>query len=703
MKQRFPRRTRPLVAVAAILFASFGIAAASHVVRTGPDLYARLAVIQVLRAPDEKVRIDALAFLNKIGPRGLHAVTTRAREGPIPDELFAIVARFGDEPEIDILAENLAALSNERRMLAVGALARIGSEASARAAGPALADISPEVRSLAHDALRGHPEEILRGAVQDALGAPSFQPDFVCSVLVDEGVVAAAVEPVAAGLRSDDPIRVYNSLALARATFPRYPPGSAHDAVLVSSIVAALPRLQSSAQEGGIEVLAALSGPEAQGALCDAATSRSLGAAARLLAISSLGRRAGPRVIASLEDVIRTGPVEFRLAAANALALTASEADSLRWMDTIEKNGMDVEGREALLHAVALRGSVTLVPRLFALAHSSDSPGLIDAIHRLLSTDAHASVPYLLDELKGAQPQPLLWLDGELRSLTGHETRIVGAWRTTEDFEKERAAVNDEWGRWWKSNKDGSPDEWRTSAQRETQEGLRSSKPTERADAVARLIALAPPDLDARLIEMLDDPADVVWGPLQGGLVGSATSTGNDLLRGRLTGASPRAASRAARLLGLRSDWTSVNALIAAVKAGDMTVRKEAAASLGRLRDASASRPLMTLLREQDTSLRQAAIAALSQIADRSIEGDLLDGLGSSEKVYRAACITLLGACGSRLAIRPLIKCFRDADENAQQSAMRSFQALTGIMPSVLDPAESEIRNWETLVERRQR
>ncbi|MCE9583931.1 MAG: HEAT repeat domain-containing protein [Planctomycetes bacterium] len=703
MKQRFPRRTRPLVAAAAILFASFGFAAASHVVRTGPDLYARLAVIQVLRAPDEKVREDALAFLKKVGPRGLNAVASRSREGPIPDELFAIVAQFGGDEEIDVLTGSIAGSGDERRKLAVGALARIHSEAAARAAGPALADPSPEIRELAHEALRGHPAEILGEAVRQALGVPSFQPEFVSAVLVNEGLVAAAVGPVSEGLRSDEPIRIYNSLNLARATFPRFPPGAGKEATLVASIAAAIPRFEPQAQALAIEILVALSGPEALDAICDAARSSRLGMTARSQAIEALGVRPGPKATAALEEVIRGARIELRFAAAEALAKTAKEADAARWLDRIESEAVDHEGREALLRGISVRGSISLVPRLFALARKSDSRTIEETLHRLFTRDPRGAIPYLLDEMKEAEPQLLNWLDMELRNVTGHQTRIAGAWRTAEDYQNERDSLKKDWSLWWSLNKDRSLEEWKTSAQHETEGGLHSSKPAERAEAVMRLIKLAPSDLDLRLAAMLDDPSEFVWVRVQTGLTGPPSPSGNDALRARLGDNSPRAASRAARVLGLRGDRVSVDALILAAKAGDVTVRREAAAALGRIGDPKASRTLVPLLRDPDSALQDAARDALDALADRSIEGDLLEGLRSTDAGFRLSCITLLGRCGTRLAVRPLLKHFHDPDENAQQSALRSFQALAGITPPVLDPSESEIRNWENLVERRQR
>ena len=128
MRQRFPRRVRPLVGVAAITFASFGGAAAAHVAKRGPDLYARFAVFQVVLAQPDKLPEDALAFLKKIGPRGARAIASRAREGSIGDELFAILAASAGEGEIDLMSASVVGSTEGRRKDALGALINFNSE-----------------------------------------------------------------------------------------------------------------------------------------------------------------------------------------------------------------------------------------------------------------------------------------------------------------------------------------------------------------------------------------------------------------------------------------------------------------------------------------------------------------------------------------------------------------------------------------------
>jgi HEAT repeat protein len=704
MRQRFPRRARPLVAVAAITFASFGVAAASHVAKRGPDLYARLAVIQVVRAPNDKVRDDALSFLKKFGPRGTPAIASRAREGSIPDELFAVMAASAGEDEIDLLAASIVGSTDGRRKNAIEALARIHSEAAARAAGPALADPSHDVRNAAREALRGHPESVFSTAVRDTMATASFDPEFVAAVLVDEGLVAAAVGPVAEGLRSSEPTRIYNALYLARATFPRFPPGAGREASLAISIVAALPRIaEPGAQQLAVEVLAALSGPEAMTAICDIASMKKYPLPIRLQAIEILAGRGDPKATATLEALVRGERKDIRVAAAEALARTATPEDAARWLELIERGKVDPDGRDALLHAIGISGAGSLAPRIIALVRAGESPLLRETLHRIVARDPKAGIPALLDDLTTQDPNGLAWTDAELKALTGHLSKWKGMGRTMQDFERDREALHKEWTFWWNLNKDKAPEEWRLGAQQEAAEGLRSPRAVERALAVARIARLAPDDLEVRLIPLMDDPEEQVWVRLQEALALRPSPAVNEMIRGRLVAGTSREKWRAARLLGLRGDTASTDALLERLKSEEAALRRECARALGRLGDRRASKPLVPLLRDTAADTRDAARDALADLADRSVEPQLLEGLKSADADYRLSCVLLLGRCGSKAAVRPLVRFFHDQSQVTQQSALHSFQNLSGIMPAVLDPSESDLRKWEELVERRQR
>lgn len=703
MRQRFPRRARPLVAVAAITFASFGVAAAAHVVRRGPGLYARLAVIQVTRAPSDQVRDDAAAYLAKLGPAAVPAIAARAREGPIPDELFSVLARWAGESDADLLAASVVGTSEKRRRAAIEALGRIGTEPAALAAGRGLADPAPDVRTAARDALRGHSELVLVAAVRQAMGEPTFAPEFIATVLVGEGCVGAAVEPVADGFRSGDAIRIYNALNLARAVFPAYPPGADKEATLSSSIAATLRRLEPGAQLLALEVLAALSGPDAQRALCDIAASQNHAFAVRREAVARLAGRRDPEVVATLERMVQKGFTELRLAAGEALGRSATAADAARWMTLVEGRDLDAVGREAFVRAIGGAGDGALIPRMVALLRSWDAPSLRDALRAILVRDPRAGVPVLLAELAGSQPNGLIWIDQELRTITGHESRLSVAWRTAEEFRQERDAVHREWTEWWEKNRERTALEWQELAQREAEDGLRSRRASERAAAVTRLMRVAPGDLEARLVPMLDDPDEGVWTRLQEALSPGGTPAGNRMLRELLAAGTPRQASRAARLLGRRGDAEALDPLVEALGSKTAAVRREAATALGLLKDRKASLALVPLLRDESNPVAVAARDALAELADPAVEPDLLVGLNSPSEDLRLSCILLLGRCGTRAAVRPLARFFQNPSQVVQQSALHSFQALSGIMPNRLDPGELDLRKWEELVERRQR
>lgn len=703
MRQRFPRRSRPLVAVAAITFASFGVAAAAHIARRGPGLYARLAVIQVTRAPSEQVRDDAAAYLGKLGPLAVPAIAARAREGAIPDELFSLLARWAGEPETDLLAASVMGTPVKRRREAIEALGRIGTEPAAMAAGKGLADPAPDVREAARGALRGHSEAVLVAAVRQAMGEPTFAPEFVAAVLVSEGRVGAAVDPVADGFMSGDAIRIYNALNLARAVFPGYPPGAEKEATLSSAIAATLRRLEPGAQVLALEVLASLPGPEAQRALCDIASSQNHHFAVRREAIARLAGRRSPEVVATLERLVQKGFTELRLAAGEALGGSSTAADAERWMTQVEGRTLDAVGKEAFLRAIAGAGDGTLIPRMVALLRSWDAPSLRDALRAVLLRDPRAGVPVLLGELADAQPNGLIWIDQELRTITGHESRLSVAWRTAEEFRQERDSVHREWTGWWETNRERTTLEWQELAQREAEDGLRSRRASDRAAAITRLMRVAPGDLESRLVPMLDDPDEGVWTRLQEALSAGGTPAGNRMLREMLAAGTPRQVSRAARLLGRRGDAESLDALVDALRSTTAAVRREAASALGLLRNRKASAALVPLLQDESNPVAVAARDALAELADPAVEPDLLRGLSSPNEDLRLSCILLLGRCGTKASVRPLVRFFQDPSPVVQQSALHSFQALAGIMPGRLDPGELDLRKWEELVERRQR
>ena len=702
MKQRFPRRARPLVAVAVLAFASFGVAAASHVTKRGPDLVARLYVIQVCRSEDPAVRDPALKGLRKLGARAMPALVGRAREEPLQDELFIVLAEFADESCVDLVAAGVTGGGLERRLAAARGLARIGTAEAALALGPALADPSPEVRAAAREGMRGHSAETLRGAVALAIAVPSMVPEFIRQVLLDEGMIAAAVAPVSEALRSEDPTRVSNAIYLAHHVFPGYPPGRESEPPLVSALLKAMSRLDPGSQGLAIETLGALAGPEAAEALGQIALNRRLGPQPRLAAVRALGQRRDAKTLAALEETMREPLYAVRLAAAEALGAIGSAEDADRWLGQLERGALDRESRDLMLRAVALAGGASLTARLLALARSTDSAVPIEAVRRVAAKDPVTALPALIDSIADAAPQAMPWLNGMIQDLTWHRSVFRHVPPTMEEFRRVREAVDKDWRLWWSLNKDRNPEDWKTAGAKELEADLAGGSALERLDAVARLVRMEPADLETRLLPLLGDSEESVWAKVQQVLISKSSPAGREVLRNAVVKGDALAAGRAARVLGLVEDRTSLEWILKGAARKDPGVRRDCAYALGRLADPKGSKALAAMLRDEDAGVRAAARDALDILGDRTVEAELIAGLGSSDADYRLSCILLLGRVGGPACVRPLVKLFGDDSEPIQRAAIRAIQDLTGRMPP-LHPGDGEIRGWEQFLERRSR
>jgi HEAT repeat protein len=701
MRQRFPRRARPLLAAAGLMFAASGIAAASHVARHGTGLYARLAVLQAMRSDDEDVRADALELLKKLGPRAAPAIASQALEKPLPDDLFSLLAAHADETTIKELEKSVVGQSESRRREAVAALGRVGSPEAILMAAPALADASPLVRNAAREAVRGRPPEVLAAAFGRAMAEPAFNPEFARAVFVEEGLVGSAARPIAEALRSGDHVRSWNALAFGKALFSSHPPGREHERDLIDALDLALQRLDAAASVSALEILSALSDPAAMRVMGAVALNRQAPEPTRVEALRVLASAATPEALGILEQAVRDPRFAVRFAAAEGLSRIGRPEDASRWLESIERREVDFEGREVMYRAIAGAGGAELTSRLIGLAPTMESPTLLETIRRVAAKDPSVSIPVLISTLADVAPQAASWLDQLLRELTWHRSVWRGDARTMEEFRRARDAVGKDWRRWWELHGAKSPEEWKAEGLREIEGELKSPDASIRFGAVARLVAIRPHDLENRVLALLSDPEPFVWDKAFDAIAEDLSPGARELLRARIPAGAAREASRAARALGRVGDRVALDALLKGLDREEPAVRRGCAWALGRIPDPKASRPLFPLLRSDDSDLRSAARDALQEIADPSLEGDLIAGLGTEDTEYRVTCAGLLGRCGTSAAVRPLAKLLGDPEELVMRAAMRALHTLIGRPPKTLTPTDFELTQWEEEAARR--
>jgi HEAT repeat protein len=702
MRQRFPRKARWAVAVAALAFASFALAAARHVTQRGADLFARLYVIQVCRAPNDEVRLAGARGLRKLGARALPAMADCAREQQVPDDLFIQLASVADASVVDAIAPGLLDGTDERRLAAARALARIGTSEAALALAPGIADLHVDVRGAAVEGLRGHGPETIAEAVVRALASPSMNAEVVGALLVREGLVTVAVGPVLEALASPDLERVANALELARGTFKDHPPGAQHEAALSAALAACVNRLVGPGQILTIETLGELGLQGGVEALVAVVRNRRFSEGARVAALRGLGLRRHDLAMSVLEETLLLPRHPLRTAAAEGLARLGTPQDAARWLGKVEANEYDWEAREFALQAIARTADAALGPRLIGLRRKMDSAALLEGVRLVAARAPQACALACIDAMETAAPDAMPWYDTLLQDLTWHRTtfRFLGSSR--DEFEKARAEVVAGWRTWWRKHGDRSVEAWKAEGLAEMRQDLASPAPDMRLSAIARLIRLDPPDLDELLVERIADTETVVWTTALHALVNRRPAGAAALVLPRLEAKEGWIAARAARTLGILGDTANVDKLLRAAKRPEASVRRDVAYALGRAADRRAIPALLELLAEPALEVRAEAKYALEGLADVSMEPALLAGLSSADPGYVTACAALLGKAGGRASIRPLAALLASREEIVQRTAVAALQTLTGRAPP-LAPTEVDLKRWEEIMRNRGR
>jgi HEAT repeat protein/beta-lactamase regulating signal transducer with metallopeptidase domain len=138
--------------------------------------------------------------------------------------------------------------------------------------------------------------------------------------------------------------------------------------------------------------------------------------------------------------------------------------------------------------------------------------------------------------------------------------------------------------------------------------------------------------------------------------------------------------------------------IVAALKDSSPEVRHQAAFSLGQLDDARAVAPLSGALRDADANVRQQAVFALGQLDAReavpAIAGALKD---DNDAEVRKQAAFALGQIGEPTAIQPLIGALKDADDEVREQAAFALgqvgdkAAVPGLIQALSD-AKPDVR-----------
>jgi HEAT repeat protein/beta-lactamase regulating signal transducer with metallopeptidase domain len=138
--------------------------------------------------------------------------------------------------------------------------------------------------------------------------------------------------------------------------------------------------------------------------------------------------------------------------------------------------------------------------------------------------------------------------------------------------------------------------------------------------------------------------------------------------------------------------------IVAALQDSSPEVRHQAAFSLGQLDDARAVAPLSGALRDADANVRQQAVFALGQLDAReavpAIAGALKD---DNDAEVRKQAAFALGQIGEPAAIPPLIAALKDADDEVREQAAFALgqvgdkAAVPGLVQALSD-AKPDVR-----------
>lgn len=128
-----------------------------------------------------------------------------------------------------------------------------------------------------------------------------------------------------------------------------------------------------------------------------------------------------------------------------------------------------------------------------------------------------------------------------------------------------------------------------------------------------------------------------------------------------LSTAHPILRARAAEVLGLRRDKSTVPVLLDALRGEYYTVRARAAIALGRIGDRQAIEPLIAALKDPDDEVRMGACLGLGYFKDPSTFDEITEVLLDDPKIeVRQAAAKALGETGHPAAIPFLLEALRD-------------------------------------------
>lgn len=147
----------------------------------------------------------------------------------------------------------------------------------------------------------------------------------------------------------------------------------------------------------------------------------------------------------------------------------------------------------------------------------------------------------------------------------------------------------------------------------------------------------------------------------------------------------PRAFELRAELAGLgrdgrRRDTTSiaVPALMAALKDGDVEVRRAAVQSLSNLDDPRAIPAFIDALHDTDSEVRASAASGLGQFEDKRSITPLTGALKDTDKNVRRAAISSLGNQGADVPVEVVVSALGDKDPEIRQAALNLAQRHGG-------------------------
>ncbi|MEA3366726.1 MAG: HEAT repeat domain-containing protein [Planctomycetota bacterium] len=157
-----------------------------------------------------------------------------------------------------------------------------------------------------------------------------------------------------------------------------------------------------------------------------------------------------------------------------------------------------------------------------------------------------------------------------------------------------------------------------------------------------------------------------------------------------------RVRRRAVRSLGVLGDPRALPALILRLGDSDTWTARTAATALGQMGGPQAARALVGMLDAEKASVRTSAIEALAHMGARQAAPAVRQAMASPDAAVRRTAADALGWLGDRAAVGALISALKDPDDSVRERAVQALGNLAE--PDTVDAVLAALKDEDTHV-----